>query len=57
MAVGGILLGICVANMVRLPTPTWVRAVGVLLFLPVSFVGATLGSVDVDRSPLGSGPA
>ncbi len=57
MAVGGLLLASSVANMAAIPHPLWVRVVGVLLFLPTSFLGASLGSVDTDRTPLGGGPA
>ena len=51
MVVGGLMLANFVANMARFPHPLWVRVVGVLLFLPMSFLGATLGSIDTDRTP------
>ncbi len=57
LAVGGLMMASAVANMVRIPHPTWVWVVGLALFPPMSFVGATLGSVDADRSGLGADPA
>ncbi len=56
MVVGGLMLGASVANMVMIPHPAWVWVVGVLLFLPTAFVGATLGSARHNFPPAGPPP-